>query len=221
MLRNGRTRAPFPMAALTAALFGMAAPVARSTGARRAGPSTACILAALVLPPAAFLAAAARRYDGSPDVAFVDVGSFGTWGEGHTALSCNRAYAADVRIKHLELCRAAFPRTLVVAGDDLLRTEPRRDDPELVKRALELGMGLRDDSVLVDDMSRLAESERMAAAFRPTVPVIIEPATYDLFVSVGKPAGTPVIALPLPGHDGHHRYRLGAVTVASEPDGTP
>ena len=31
-----------------------------------------------------FLAAAAARYDGDPNVAFIDVGSFGIWGEGHT-----------------------------------------------------------------------------------------------------------------------------------------
>jgi hypothetical protein len=31
-----------------------------------------------------FLAAMAARYDGSPEVAFVDVGSLGVWGEGHT-----------------------------------------------------------------------------------------------------------------------------------------
>ena len=31
-----------------------------------------------------FLGAMARRYDGNPNVAFIDVGSFGVWGEGHT-----------------------------------------------------------------------------------------------------------------------------------------
>lgn len=57
--------------------------------------------------------------------------------------------------------------------------------------------------------------------FRLPVALTIEPATYDLFVAVGKPDGTPVIALPLPGHDGHRRYRLGAISVAAKPDGTP
>ena len=32
-----------------------------------------------------FLAAFAKRYDGRPEVAFVDVGSVGVWGEGHTS----------------------------------------------------------------------------------------------------------------------------------------
>jgi hypothetical protein len=36
---------------------------------------------------------------------------------------------------------------------------------------------------------------------------------YDVLVSVGAREGTPAIALPLPGNDGHKRYRLGAVEV--------
>jgi hypothetical protein len=39
-----------------------------------------------------FLEAAAERYDGQPGVDFVDVGSFGVWGEGHTLSSSMRAY---------------------------------------------------------------------------------------------------------------------------------
>ena len=34
-----------------------------------------------------FLAAMAARYDGNPNVAFVDIGTFGLWGEGHTFIS--------------------------------------------------------------------------------------------------------------------------------------
>lgn len=39
-----------------------------------------------------FLAAAAARYDENPEVAFVDVGSFGVWGEGHTFWSTKIPY---------------------------------------------------------------------------------------------------------------------------------
>ena len=37
---------------------------------------------------------------------------------------------------------------------------------------------------------------------------------YDVFVSVGRRDGTPVIALPLADTDGHRRYKLGKITVA-------
>ncbi len=42
---------------------------------------------------------------------------------------------------------------------------------------------------------------------------LLKPGTYDVFVSVGTATGTPKIALPLPDDDGHHRYRLGKLTV--------
>ena len=37
-----------------------------------------------------FLAAAAKRYDGNPNVAFFDIGSVGVWGEGHTLSSTKK-----------------------------------------------------------------------------------------------------------------------------------
>ena len=34
---------------------------------------------------------------------------------------------------------------------------------------------------------------------------------FDVYVSVGKTDGTPVYELPLPGCDGHRRYKLGTI----------
>lgn len=126
---------------------------------------------------AAFLAAAAQRYDGNPSVAYIDVGSFGTWGEGHTFLSCGRHYDASVKKCHLNMYRAQFANTLLVAGDDLLKINGK-DNEDLVAHAVQSGMALRDDSVLVDSLDRIAESEEMACRFWPNVPVILEPAHY-------------------------------------------
>lgn len=36
---------------------------------------------------------------------------------------------------------------------------------------------------------------------------------YTLFVSIGSLDGTPQIALPLAGNDGHRRYRLGKIRL--------
>ena len=41
----------------------------------------------------------------------------------------------------------------------------------------------------------------------------VKPGMYDLFVSVGKPDGTPTIALPLRGDDGQKRYKVGQVMI--------
>jgi hypothetical protein len=42
---------------------------------------------------------------------------------------------------------------------------------------------------------------------------LLKPGEYDVYVSVGTLTGTPKLALPLPADDGHHRYRLGKLTV--------
>src|ERR1039458_4687769 len=66
-----------------------------------------------------FLAAAAARYDGNPEVAFIDVGSFGTWGEGHTYSGSLLPYSAATIRRHIDLYKKNFKHTLLVANDDL------------------------------------------------------------------------------------------------------
>lgn len=56
------------------------------------------------------------------------------------------------------------------------------------------------------------ESELRVGLFAP----VTKPGTYDVFVSVGKRDGTPVIALPLPNNDGQRRYKLGTITIAEK-----
>ena len=43
---------------------------------------------------------------------------------------------------------------------------------------------------------------------------VVKSGTYEVFISVGDRDGTPRLALPLAGNDGHRRYRLGTITVA-------
>ncbi len=52
-------------------------------------------------------------------------------------------------------------------------------------------------------------SEFIIGLYAPTT----KPGTYDLYVSVGKLDGTPVIAMPLKGDDGQRRYKLGQITL--------
>jgi hypothetical protein len=44
---------------------------------------------------------------------------------------------------------------------------------------------------------------------------ILKPGAYDVYISVGRPARNPSIALPLPDDDGHRRCRLGAIEVVA------
>ena len=63
-----------------------------------------------------FLAALARHYDGNPNVAFIDIGSFGMWGEGHTGFSSrlSQTQTSQVVKKHIDLHLKHFHQTLLV-----------------------------------------------------------------------------------------------------------
>jgi hypothetical protein len=57
------------------------------------------------------------------------------------------------------------------------------------------------------------QSSKPPVEFRLPPAHILKPGTYDLYLSVGSRTGTPRIALPLEGHDGARRYRLGRLRI--------
>jgi hypothetical protein len=91
-----------------------------------------------------FLAAAAARYDGDPNVAFIDVGTFGVWGEGHTFSSTHLTYPSSTIIKHIDLHLKHFTKSLLVANDDYAF-----QGDESLEYSVEHGLGFRDDSIMV------------------------------------------------------------------------
>jgi hypothetical protein len=122
-----------------------------------------------------FLRAAAARYDGDPNVAFIDVASFGVWGEGHTSWSTKRNYSAETVIRHLDLHAKHFKKTLLLANDDFAN---HGRGPASIEHARKLGMGLRDDSILVQRPPNSYYSAGMAQSFWRDVPVILESEHY-------------------------------------------
>jgi hypothetical protein len=118
-----------------------------------------------------FLAAAAARYDGHPQVAFIDVGSFGVWGEGHTAASTRLPYDTATIRRHIDLHRKHFQRTLLVANDDFAL---QGRGLETLGYARDHGLGLRDDSILVQGGEQAYYHAYLACNFWPRVPVILE-----------------------------------------------
>jgi hypothetical protein len=129
-----------------------------------------------------FLAAAAGRYDGNPHVDFIDVGSFGVWGEGHTFHSTKLNYPTEVLRRHVDLHAKHFRKTLLAVNDDFVfcgvggeqgvaEREPGR---EAIRYALEKGMALRDDSILVQPPPRQYFHADIAQWFWPKLPVILE-----------------------------------------------
>ncbi|MDQ3813009.1 MAG: DUF4832 domain-containing protein [Armatimonadota bacterium] len=120
-----------------------------------------------------FLVAAGRRYGTSPNLAYVDVGTLGIWGEGHPI---GRTYGLATLRRHIELHRKAFPHTLLVAVDDWARWFPAEGQAPTAAMDLarELGLTFRDDSLLVYPDPKLHYSAHLATPFWPERPVILE-----------------------------------------------
>jgi len=140
-----------------------------------------------------FLAAFAKRYDGRPEVAFVDVGSVGVWGEGHTSRTIKLSQEETQRIVklHIDLHLRHFRRTLIMANDDFTGSNAIQTSPAM-EYALEKGLGWRDDSIMVDKIFWF--HERQAAGFWPKHPVVIEPGHYHVVKQRGFWSGETMLA---------------------------
>jgi hypothetical protein len=125
-----------------------------------------------------FLTAFAERYDGNPNVAFIDVGSFGVWGEGHTLASTQLTYDVDVLKKHIDLHVKHFPNTLLCISDDFAGHDAPGVHHEITDYALSQGVTLRDDSICVQPPPRSWYHDGMAGLFWLTLPVILEHEHY-------------------------------------------
>jgi len=98
-----------------------------------------------------FLKAFGARYDGRPEVAFVDVGTYGLWGEGHTHGTSRVPQAKmneDVK-RHIDLHLKYLPHTQLVISDDVSFPSCPDADPPLLAYARSKGVGWRDDSIMV------------------------------------------------------------------------
>ena len=122
-----------------------------------------------------FLAAAAARYDGDPNVAWIDVGSFGVWGEGHTYHSSALPYSAETIERHIDLHLKHFKHTLLAANDDFVLQDRGNG---AIDYALEKGLTLRDDSILVQGGKDAYYHADMAQGFWPNHPVVLESEHY-------------------------------------------
>lgn len=97
-----------------------------------------------------FHRAFAARYDGRPWVRYIDVGSIGEWGEGHTHFSTRiPPTVADVKA-NIHVFLEDYKMTRLVCTDDLLyygKTDA--DARSLYDFAVSNGLSLRDDSPMV------------------------------------------------------------------------
>jgi hypothetical protein len=59
----------------------------------------------------------------------------------------------------------------------------------------------------------IAKYDRPRILFNQPPDPVLQPSTCELCISAGTKTGMPNIALPLEGHDGHRRYRLGEIQI--------
>jgi hypothetical protein len=107
-----------------------------------------------------FHRAFAARYDGQPYVRYIDIGSVGDWGEGHTHFSTRKETTNEVLKKHIDMFLRLYKKSQLVVVEGFLVYEKEPDGEArlaptpLVKEIFEYmkskGMALRCDSFLVD-----------------------------------------------------------------------
>ena len=140
-----------------------------------------------------FMRAFAARYDGDPSVAFVDIGSIGLYGEGHTSgtVKLNEADTERINLLHYDLHRRVLPRTQLVVSHSAAHPAIFKGvkDPPLNKRARELGIGFRNDSVFCYAYLKPECSWTdgcWGRLFAPTLPVVIETGHWSMTKASGQ-----------------------------------
>jgi len=97
-----------------------------------------------------FLAAFAARYDGQPWLRYVDIGSIGDWGEGHSWAGSRKDPSFAVRKLHIDLHLRYFKRTQLIISDDFVYHVVDLGERAAMHRyILANGIGYRDDSIMV------------------------------------------------------------------------
>ena len=147
-----------------------------------------------------FLAAMAARYDGDPNVAFIDIGSLGIYGEGnprpeYPLTDDEKAQNGGVdpvryptpwktRLSklHIDLWRRHFKRTQLIGLDGFDGGWNPNSDGVLMAYCRENGIGFRDDSIFCFPPPEKNgfypfdcwAHDGWARLFAPTLPVVIE-----------------------------------------------
>lgn len=135
-----------------------------------------------------FVRIMAERYDGNPNVAYVFVGHYGMWGEGHTVLTTpkhGKSWGFDVQKKHIDIYCRHFKHTLLCISDDYAGHDQKGERFPITDYAFSRGVTIHDDSILVQPKPRNWYHSEMAQLFWPSLPVVLEHEHYGGSVQRG------------------------------------
>lgn len=163
-----------------------------------------------------FMANYAEKYDNDPRVEYIDIGTYGCWGEGHTAFGSRRTPALEVLKKHAYLHVKYFKNTPVMLNDDFVGHAIDMDESfrkELYDYCLSLGVGLRDDSIIaglheIRDYHSIEHADYFDDVY-PYAPIDIEMAHYTSYSKEAAKGGLVAIEAARRAHAtymGFHGY---------------
>lgn len=129
-----------------------------------------------------FMAEFGKKFNGDPRVETIDVGTFGTWGEGHTYAGSDTPWSIDTMIEHIKLHVKNFPDTYILLNDDYINHRgklPKEENDFLLNYAVDKGLGIRDDSLCVAYYSKVFGYDTLRSGwmfdhFQKQAPVDIE-----------------------------------------------
>jgi len=113
----------------------------------------------------AFLKVLGEKYNGDSRVDYIDVGTYGTWGEGHTVEGDGVIYPEEVVRRHIDLHLKYFPDRHIVINDDHIMGRLLKGDEcqDILDYAYERGIGIVDDSICCDYYSVVNGYDTMRA----------------------------------------------------------
>ena len=100
-----------------------------------------------------FMQVFGAKYNGDPRIECIDIGTLGTWGEGHTVEGDGCIYPLDIVKAHFDLHARYFPDTYVLCNDDHIAARFCRGQDEvqeMLNYAAARGFGVQDDSICCD-----------------------------------------------------------------------
>ncbi|MGL6194606.1 MAG: DUF4832 domain-containing protein [Thermoguttaceae bacterium] len=111
-----------------------------------------------------FIEALAARYDGHPGIAFIDIRSYGNWGEGHMYPFNKDEITPKEYQEHVRIHREAFKKTLLVLP---VGSKESTHFIPVFKWAIENGVSLRRDGICgnSDGSEVIVCDDKMASVF--------------------------------------------------------
>jgi Beta-galactosidase. len=134
-----------------------------------------------------FHKAFAARYDGKPWVEYIDIGSIGEWGEGHTAFSGWEDVPLAVVKQHIDMYKRCYKKSVLLISDDFIGQRDTDDlaDYAIYHYCLQRGIGFRDDSGNVRWYRQLGfgpsciRSPELYSKVYKNIPVVLESDHYS------------------------------------------